>query len=64
MANIVSEYQVPSSNGLGVMMFEDWEEKGQGFNELINNDGVCRTAPATPGLLIIANFTLTTKLAS
>ena len=22
------------------------------MNELINNEGVCRTAPATPGLLI------------
>ena len=30
---------------------EDWEEKGQGLNELINDEAVCRTALATPGLL-------------
>ena len=25
------------------------------MNQLINDEAVCRTAPATPGLLIIAN---------
>ena len=37
--------------------FEDFEEKDdwgtQFINQLINDKGVCRTAPATPGLLII-----------
>ena len=54
MANIVSKFQVPSFNGLGVMMF--WRLVGKGsvnqwINEWMNHDGVCRTAPATPGLL-------------
>ena len=31
---------------------EDWEEKDQGLNQLINGGGYCRTAPAIPGLLI------------
>ena len=31
---------------------EDWEEKGELLNELINHEAVYRTAPATPGLLI------------
>ena len=26
------------------------------FNELINDEGVCRTAPATPGLLMTKVF--------
>ena len=26
------------------------------MNELINHEGVCRTAPATPGLLTIGNY--------
>ena len=37
--NILSKCQVPSSNSLGVMIF--W----------ISHNAVCRTAPATPGLL-------------
>ena len=36
--------------------FEDFEEKGdspnQSVSESMNDKGVCRTAPATPGLLI------------
>ena len=32
--------------------FEDLEEKHELISELINDGGVCRTAPATPGLLI------------
>ena len=32
---------------------EDWEEKDHGPTDLINNEGVCKTAPATPGLLNI-----------
>ena len=30
---------------------EDWEEKADGLTDLINHEGVCRTAPAKPGLL-------------
>ena len=32
---------------------EDLEEKDESFSELINDRGVCRTAPATPGLFKI-----------
>ena len=32
---------------------EDLEERYDRTNELINDEAVCRTAPATPGLLII-----------
>ena len=32
---------------------ENLEEKDQSMNQLINYKGVCRTAPATPGLLIM-----------
>ena len=35
-----------------IWCLEDWEENADGLNELINNEGVRRTAPATPGLLI------------
>ena len=31
--------------------FEDLEEKGVLMNESMNDKGVCRTTPATPGLL-------------
>jgi hypothetical protein len=31
--------------------FEDWEEKDDGLTRWINDEGVCRIAPATPGLL-------------
>ena len=54
--NILPKFEVPSSYGLAVMIFEDWEEEGHGLtyliNKLINDKGVSRTAPATPGLLI------------
>ena len=33
---IVLKFQVPSSNGLGVMVFEDLEEKDEWINELVN----------------------------
>ena len=36
--------------------FEDREEKHQSVSDLINDGGVCRTAPAIPGLLIILLF--------
>ena len=34
-------------------MSENWEEKGELINQLINDEGVCSTALATPGLLNI-----------
>ena len=35
---------------------EDSERKDDRLNQSISNAGVCRTAPATPGLLIIKMF--------
>ena len=54
--NILSKFQLPSSNGLGVMMICRFGGKGWLTNwltDLISNKGYCRTNPATPGLLII-----------
>ena len=34
-----------------LLYLEDWEEKAHSLTELISHKGVCRTAPATPGLL-------------
>ena len=52
--NILSRFQLTSSYGL--WYFEDLEEKADWLTEWINQsiiyEGVCRTAPATPGLLI------------
>ena len=31
---------------------KDLEEKGDSVSQLMNDEGVCRTAPAKPGLLI------------
>ena len=44
--NIVSKCQVPSSNGLGVKVFENTQG--------LNYKGVCRAALVTPGLLIMS----------
>ena len=40
--------------------FEDLEETADWLTDSINNEGVCRTAPATPGLLntICSNYSL------
>ena len=35
-----------------IWYLEDWEEKAHGLSESMNNRGACRTASATPGLLI------------
>ena len=35
---------------------EDWEEKADLVTELINYEAVCRTAPATLGLLNIVEL--------
>ena len=34
---------------------QDLEEKDESVNEVISDGGVCRTAPATPGLLNIVD---------
>ena len=48
--SIISKFQVPSSNGLGVLMF--WRFGGKAWvTELLIDKSVCRAAPDTPGLL-------------
>ena len=48
--NILSKYQLSSSNGLEAMMF--WISEGKGWlTHSLNDEAVCRRAPATPGLL-------------
>ena len=49
--NILSKLQLSSFNGLGIWCFEDLEEKDHWINQLMNDKAVCRTAPATLGLL-------------
>ena len=50
--NILSKFQLPSSYCLWFMML--WRSGGKGWvTELMNDEAVYRTAPATPGLLII-----------
>ena len=52
---LLSKCQLPSSYGLGVKVF--WRYFLQRITDsdykLINHEGVCRTSPATPGLLNI-----------
>ena len=53
--NILSNFQLPSSYRLRFMML--WRSGGKGWvNQLINDEAVYRTAPATPGLLNISNM--------
>ena len=47
---IVSKFELPSPNGLGFLMFSRLGGKER-VNLLMNDEGVRRTAPATPGLL-------------
>ena len=35
------------------MIYDILEEKADSLTDLISDEGVCRTAPATPGLLVI-----------
>ena len=49
--NILSKCQLPSSYGLGWMMFGILGGKGW-ITDFIDKESVCRTAPAIPGLLI------------
>ena len=49
--------KLSSLNGLRVMMFWRFGGKGlltESLNESSNDEAVCRTAPATPGLLNIS----------
>ena len=49
-------FQVPSSNGFGFMVFWRFWGKGslsQSISKWINDEGVCRTDPASQGLLKI-----------
>ena len=39
--NIVSKFQLPSYNGLGWQLLEDWEEKDHWVNESINELQSC-----------------------
>ena len=53
--NILSKFQLSSSSGLGLTVLWIYFHKpsaNQLINELINDEAVYRTAPATPGLLI------------
>ena len=48
--NILSTFQVPSSYGFGVNVF--WRFGGKGsLSYLVNDKAICKTAPATPGML-------------
>ena len=55
--NILSKYQLSSSDGLPLGcndVVKIWRKSiGESMNELISHGRVCRTAPATPGLLNI-----------
>ena len=56
--NILSKSQLPSSYGLGGKVIQRSGGKGwptELSNEWMSDEGVCRTAPATPGLLITCN---------
>ena len=61
VVNFLSKFQLFSFYGLGFKMFWRFWRKGwltQWTNELMNDEAVCRTAPATPGLLkrVVYNF--------
>ena len=50
--NILSKFHLPSSYFLWFTIL--WTSRGKGsLTDWMNDEAVCRTAPATPGLLII-----------
>ena len=56
--NILSKFQLPSSYGLGMKVCWRYTELWRYFhiplvNEWINDGGDCRTAPATPGVVMM-----------
>ena len=58
--NILSKFQLPSFYSLGVEGFWIYFDKGWP-TQLINYKGVCRTAPAEPGLLTILTHSILWK---
>ena len=66
--DLLSKFQLPSFYGLGVKVFWRYVHKGSltdWLNSFIMNDkGVCRTAPATQGLLNISIKRCTRSLSS
>ena len=53
--NNLSKFQLPSSSGLWFMIL--WRLRGKGWlTDWLSNEAECRTAPATPGLLIMETF--------
>ena len=52
--NILSNFRIPSSYCLWFMILWRFWGKGHSLNEWMNHTAVYRTAPATPGLLIIS----------
>ena len=50
LMNIPSKFQLPSSSGLGLTVFGRYFHKPS-LTYLANDKALCRTAPATPGLL-------------
>ena len=57
LVNILWKFQLPSSYCLGLMIL--WRFGGKGslthsLTDWLSDKAVCRTAPATPGLLIIS----------
>ena len=61
VVNIASSCQLPSSNSLRYLVWKIFPQTiSQSEIQLISNGGDCRTAPATPGLLIILIFAVLT----
>ena len=48
--NLPSKVQLPTSYGLGMKVCCEYFHKGS-VSDLMNDKGVCRKAPATPGLV-------------
>ena len=58
--NILSKFKLPSSSGLGLAVFRRYLNSriAHLMNQLVNDGGDSRTAPATPGLLKSWEFIL------
>ena len=53
VVNVVSKFQFPGSNGLGVDVLKIWRKSiVDWLTDLMSDGGVCITAPATQSLLI------------
>ena len=60
--NFLLKFSLPSSTVRDLLCLEGWEEKDPSMYQSINDKGVCRTAPATPGVLnIMHGFEATEK---